>query len=70
MDLMKQPYTDIMKMPVYQRRNFIGKYIKKYSQSENETPITQANGKGKRTTRISGEALKTKLQSSGGVLKD
>jgi hypothetical protein len=61
-------YSDIMMMPTYQRRYFLGllsrDHIKRQERIEEmrEKAITR-QGKGSRTTKLSGEALKNRIIS-------
>ena len=63
---LKIPYTDVLAIPVYERRYYLTKLIdennKKKEQIENQQQNTK-NGKGKRTTTISGAQLKSRLKS-------
>lgn len=60
-------YNDAMMLPVYERRYFINLLIqqnqKKMEYIENEKATTTSNSKGNRQTKISGDALKNKMQS-------
>lgn len=61
-------YTDVLSMPTYERRFFIGQLTreaaKREEQMERAREQSQANnGKGSRTKRISGDALKTRMKN-------
>lgn len=66
-------YNDAMMMPVYERRYFISLLIqqnqKKMEYIENEKAAATSNSKGNRQTKISGDALKNKMQSGEIPLK-
>ena len=66
MQNLKTPYIDAMSMPVYERRFFINMLIKQNKRQkeiyDNQTANT-SNSKGSRKTKISGDALKSKMQS-------
>ena len=51
-----------MEMQTNKRRFFIGMHISKGEQAK-EAKATKQTGKGQRTTRVSGAALKSKLRS-------
>lgn len=55
-------YTDVMEMQTNKRRFFIGMHVSKGEQAK-EAKATKQTGKGQRTTRVSGAALKSKLRS-------
>jgi len=54
-------------MPTYERRFFLTTFIneneKIKEKAEEQTQSTTTGGKGTRTTRVSGEQLKSKLRS-------
>ena len=55
-------------MPTYERRFFIGQLIRDNAKQKEEAEKTKeqnqaGNGKGTRTTKVSGEALKAKMKS-------
>ena len=54
-------------MPTYERRHHLRKFGEELEQRKEAMDDARANsqsgGKGKRTTRISGEALKSKMKS-------
>ena len=57
-----------MNMPTYQRRFFLGLLTRDVQQREEKMEAqkeqaTSQGGKGNRNTRVSGDALKTKLRS-------
>ena len=63
-------YNDVLSMPVYERRFFLGMLTKDARERQEETERlreeakSRANGsRGSRTTRVSGEALKTKMKT-------
>ena len=61
-------YSDVLAMPTYERRYFLGLLTKQAREREEEMEEMKektqvSSGKGNRTTRVSGSALKTKLQS-------
>jgi hypothetical protein len=67
-------YTDVLSMPTYERRFFIGQLtrdsVKREEQMEKAREQNQANnGKGSRTKRISGDALKTRIKNGDVPLK-
>ena len=63
---LKMSYSDVLSMPVYERRFYLTSFIqeneKKREQIENQQ-MNSSNSKGTRTTKISGAQLKTKLKS-------
>lgn len=61
-------YSDVLAMPTYERRFFLGQktreLVKKEEQMEKNREQQQSkNSKGSRTTRVSGDALKNKIKS-------
>lgn len=53
-------------MPVYERRFFLGLLTKEFEKREeetNESSNTISSSKGSRKTRISGDALKSKIKN-------
>ena len=60
-------YSDVMNMPVYERRFFLGLLTKdaveKQERYENMEDNKQTNSKGSRTTTISGNQLKSKMNN-------
>jgi len=68
MQHLKISYSDILTMPTYERRFFLGLLTKDKRDREEhmEKMKEQAQsktGKGSRTTRVSGDALKNKINS-------
>ena len=57
---------DTMSMPVYERRFFINMLLKQHEKQkemyDNQT-VNNSNAKGSRQSKISGDALKTKMQT-------
>ena len=56
-------YSDVMNMPTYERRFFIRIFTEQLEDQkerveEQQKNATASNGKGKRVTRISGDAVK------------
>ncbi len=67
-------YSDVMSMPTYERRFFIGQLVKQKVQqdeiSEKQREASKTNtGKGTRNTRVSGQALKNRMNSGDIPLK-
>lgn len=64
-------YSDVMMMPVYERRFFIDMLVKQREKmtedSENQQP--NKNAKGSRQSRISGDSLKNKMKNGQIPLK-
>jgi len=64
---LKIPYSDVLAMPTYERRFFLTKFIgeneKRKEQIEEQQSNTTSNGKGTRTTKVSGDQLKARLKS-------
>jgi len=58
-------YDDAMMMPVYERRFFIDLLVKQREKTLEDTGNTTSNkhAKGSRQSKISGDALKTKMQT-------
>jgi hypothetical protein len=54
-------YTEVMKMPTYKRRYFLGLLNRKKERQSDNPPVSIQNGKGSKTTILSGEALKTQM---------
>lgn len=58
---------DTMSMPVYERRFFINMLLKQHEKQkeiyENQTANATSNSKGSRKSKISGDALKSKMKS-------
>jgi hypothetical protein len=61
-------YSDVLAMPVQERRFYLGLFVKEtqkkqeYLEETNQTN-TNKNSKGSRTTRVSGDALKNRIMS-------
>ncbi len=67
-------YNDILSMPVYERRFFISLLVKDVQKREEEVALIKeqahtTNGKNKRTSRVSGEALKTRMRNGDVPIK-
>ena len=63
---LKIPYCDVLSMPTYERRFFLTKFIDENEKRKEQVETQQqnaGNSKGKRTTTISGEQLKSRLKS-------
>jgi len=64
---LKIPYSDVLSMPTYERRFFLTTFIneneKRKEQIEEQQSNTTSNGKGTRTTKVSGDQLKARLKS-------
>ena len=61
-------YNDVLAMPVYERRYFLSLLTKETKErQEREAEIKEktqsTTGKGKRTTRVSGDALKSRMKT-------
>lgn len=61
-------YSDVMDMPTYERRFFLGLLTKDVKEKEEKMEemrqnFENKNAKGNRTTRISGDQLKTRMQN-------
>lgn len=61
-------YSDVMNMPIYERRFFLGLLTKEASEKqakfeEMKEQAKTSGSKGSRTTRVSGANLKNKLKS-------
>jgi hypothetical protein len=62
-------YSDVMAMPTYERRFFLGLLTKDAREREEKTEEMRQNyqnnnnSKGSRSTRISGGQLKTRMQN-------
>lgn len=63
-------YSDIMAMPTYERRYFLGMLTKQAKEKEEETERLREEAqnkskgsKGQRSTRITGQSLKNKMKS-------
>lgn len=67
MQHLKQSYSDILTMPTYQRRFFLGLLTKDRAETQEHIEKMKEKsqtktGKGTRQTRVSGSALKSKIQ--------
>lgn len=63
---LKLSYGDVLSMPVYERRFYLTSFVQeneKRKEKVEEQKSNVTNGKGKRTTKVSGEQLKSKLKS-------
>ena len=63
---LKMGYEDVLNMPTNERRFHIGMLVKQKSEEQErmkEAYGKTGSGKGTRKTRISGEALKTRIKS-------
>ena len=60
-------YSDVLEMPTYERRYFLGLLTKQAREREEEYEDrknkTNSSSKGKRTTTVSGDALKSRIKS-------
>jgi hypothetical protein len=61
-------YTDVLSMPTYERRFFIGQLTRDATKLEEQMEKAREqsqgnNGKGSRTKKISGDALKTRMKN-------
>lgn len=59
-------YTDVLALPVYERRFFLSlkaRDISKQKEHIETTSNAQSNSKGNRTTNISGENLKNRIKN-------
>lgn len=63
---LKLSYTDVLMMPVYERRFYLTTFVqekeKQKDAAENQQMNTK-NSKGTRTTKISGSELKQRMKS-------
>lgn len=63
---LKMSYADVLSMPVYERRFYLTTFIQENEKQKEKMETQQmnsTNSKGKRTTKVSGEQLKSKLKS-------
>lgn len=63
---LKMGYNDVLNMPTNERRFHIGMLVKNKSEEQErmkEMYDKSSGGKGTRKTRISGEALKSRIKS-------
>jgi hypothetical protein len=60
-------YSDVLEMPTYERRYFLGLLTKqareREEQYEERKNNTKSSSKGKRTSTVSGDALKSRIKS-------
>lgn len=61
-------YSDVLSMPTYERKYFLGLLTKDATEREERTEelknnSNNKNAKGQRTTTVSGEALKTRIKN-------
>jgi len=59
-------YSDILTMPVYERRFFLTTFIQeneKQREKMEEQKVNSSNGSGTRTTKVSGEQLKARMKN-------
>jgi hypothetical protein len=56
MEYLDMSYTDLMRMPTYERRFFMNEFMNK--KEKKEETRTVSTGKGSRTTKVSGESVK------------
>jgi hypothetical protein len=60
------PYTDVLTMPTYERRFFLTRFIEENEKRKENIEAQQmnsGNSRGTRTTKISGEQLKSRMKS-------
>ena len=50
-----------MKMPIIKRRYFIGLKLRENDKRANDNEKSSTGGKGSRTTRLTGDALKSEM---------
>jgi hypothetical protein len=67
-------YSDVMSMPTYERRFFIGQKTRDMTKQEEQMQKLREqqdsrNAKGSRTKKISGDALKTRMKNGDVPLK-
>ena len=57
-------YDSVMNMPTNERRFYLARHHRRMSEQEEKTKTNkQSGGKGKRSSSISGDALKTKMRN-------
>jgi hypothetical protein len=60
-------YSDVLEMPTYERRYFLGLLTKqareREEQYEDRKNSTKSSGKGNRTSTVSGNALKNRIKA-------
>ncbi len=61
MEHLNQPYSEIMSMSTIERRYYLGLLLKDKAKRDAAAENTKTTGKGERTTRVGGEALKQQI---------
>jgi hypothetical protein len=61
-------YSDVMAMPTYERRYYLGMLTKDFERKqeqieEQKDQQTTSGGKGSRTSKVSGQQLKTRMNN-------
>jgi hypothetical protein len=57
-------YDSVMNMPTNERRFYLARHHRRMSEQEEKAKTNkQSGGKGKRSSSISGDALKTKMRN-------
>jgi hypothetical protein len=61
-------YSDVMAMPTYERRYYLGMLTKDFERKqeqieEQKEQQTTSGGKGSRTSKVSGQQLKTRMNN-------
>ena len=61
-------YSDVMAMPTYERRYYLGMLTKDFERKQEQIEQqkeqqTTSGGKGSRTSKVSGQQLKTKMNN-------
>ncbi len=61
-------YLDVMAMPTYERRYYLGMLTKDFERKqeqieEQKEQQTTSGGKGSRTSKVSGQQLKTRMNN-------
>jgi hypothetical protein len=61
-------YSDVMVMPTYERRYYLGMLTKDFERKqeqieEQKEQQTTSGGKGSRTSKVSGQQLKTRMNN-------
>ena len=67
-------YSDVMVMPTYERRYYLGMLTREFERKEEAIEVakeqtTTTGGKGSRTSKISGQNLKSKMKTGDIPLK-
>jgi hypothetical protein len=67
-------YSDVMAMPTYERRYYLGMLTKEFERKEEaieeaKEQTTTSGGKGSRTSKVSGQQLKSKMKTGEIPLK-